>query len=67
MGGADVHNHRSLVGLDVHARSTIAAGLELESGELRFGRLNGPPRAVVNYLEELPGPVLAVYEAGPTG
>lgn len=62
-----MHNHRSLVGLDVHARATVAAGLELDSGELRFRRINGPPRSVVNYLEELPGPVLAVYEAGPTG
>jgi hypothetical protein len=65
MGGADVHNHRSLVGLDVHARSTIPAVLDLENGELRFRRLNGPPRSVVNFLETLPGPVLAVYQAWP--
>ena len=62
-----MHNHRTLVGLDVHARSSIAAGLELGSGELRFRRINGPPRSVVNYLEQLPGPVLATYEAGPCG
>jgi transposase len=67
MGGADVHNHRSLVGLDVHARATVAASLELCSGELRFGRVNGPPRSVVDYLERLAGPVLAVYESGPVG
>ena len=67
MGGADVHNHRTLVGLDVHAKATIAAGLELDSGELRFRRMNGPPRSVVNYLEQLQGPVLATYEAGPVG
>lgn len=62
-----MHNHRTLVGLDVHARSTIPAVLDLASGELTFRRLNGPPRSVVNYLETLPAPVLAVYEAGPTG
>ncbi len=62
-----MHNDRTLVGLDVHARATVAAGLDLESGELRFRRINGPPRSVVNYLEELPGPVSAVYEAGPVG
>ncbi|HUA06443.1 MAG TPA: IS110 family transposase [Solirubrobacteraceae bacterium] len=62
-----MRNHRTLVGLDVHARATVAAVLELESGELRFRRVGGPPRSVVNYLEELPGPVLAVYEAGPLG
>ena len=62
-----MHNHRMLVGLDVHAKASIAAGLELESGELRFRRLTGPPRSVVNYLEGLPGPVLASYEAGPVG
>jgi hypothetical protein len=62
-----VHNHRTLVGLDVHARATVAAVLELESGELRFRRVCGPLRSVASYLEELPGPVLAVYEAGPVG
>jgi transposase len=67
MGGADVHNHRTLVGLDVHARSTIPAVLDLQSGELTFRRLSGPPRSAIDYLETLPGPVLAVYEAGPTG
>ena len=62
-----MHNHRTLVGLDVHAKATIAAGLELDTGELRFRRINGPPRSAVNYLEELPGPVMATYEAGPVG
>ncbi|MBV9803917.1 MAG: IS110 family transposase [Solirubrobacterales bacterium] len=62
-----MHNHRSLVGLDVHARATVAAVLELESGELRFRRITGPPRSVLDYLEELPRPVLATYEAGVVG
>jgi transposase len=67
MGGADVANDRTLVGLDVHARSTVAAVLELGTGELRFCRLTGPPRSVVDYLERLPRPLVATYEAGPVG
>jgi transposase len=62
-----MHNHRTLVGLDVHSKSTVAAVLDLDSGELTVRRLVGRPRSVINYLETLPGPVLAVYEAGPTG
>ncbi|MGZ4200741.1 MAG: IS110 family RNA-guided transposase [Thermoleophilaceae bacterium] len=55
------------VGLDVHARSTHAAVIDVRSGELtraRFGQGNGE---VVSWLAELPGPMRAVYEAGPTG
>ena len=37
------------------------------SPELRRRRLNGPPGEVVGFLASLPGPVRAVYEAGPTG
>ena len=59
--------HKTMVGLDVHAKATVAAVLDLDSGELRFGRISGPPRSVVNYLEGLPGPVVATYEAGPCG
>lgn len=58
---------RSLVGLDVHATQTHACVLEPDSGELRSRRLNGPPRGALDLLAELPAPLLAVYEAGPTG
>jgi len=55
------------VGLDVHARSTHAVAIDVMTGELtrvRFGAgLEGP----VAWLLELPGPVRACYEAGPTG
>ena len=57
----------SLVGLDVHAAQTHAAVLDLATGELRRTRLRVPPREVVSFLAQLPGPVRAVYEAGPTG
>ena len=62
-----MHNHRLLVGLDVHAKATVAACLDVESGELCFRRVNGPPRSVLDYLEGLPASVLATYEAGVVG
>jgi transposase len=55
------------VGFDVHARSTHAAAIDSMTGELtrlRFGPgIEGP----VAWLRELPAPVRACYEAGPTG
>jgi transposase len=55
------------VGLDVHARSTQAAAINLVSGELRRTRFGVGVEPVVEWLRELPGPVRAAYEAGPTG
>jgi transposase len=57
----------SLVGLDVHAAQTQAAVLDMASGELRGVKLRMAPVEVVGFLASLPGPVRAVYEAGPTG
>jgi len=57
----------SLVGLDVHARQTHAALLDVASGEVRVSRLQVVPEEVVAFLAGLPAPMLAVYEAGPTG
>ena len=57
----------SLVGLDVHAAQTHAAILNAETGELRGVKLRVAPVDVVDFLGSLPGPVTAVYEAGPTG
>lgn len=54
-------------GLDVHARKTAAAAVQLGSGEVFKAKLPGSPAAVVEWLQALPGPVRAVYEAGPTG
>jgi transposase len=55
------------VGLDVHARSTHAAAISSLSGELARVRFGPGVEAVVEWLGGLPGPVRAVYEAGPTG
>ena len=54
-------------GLDVHARKTAAAAVQLVSGEVFKAQLSGSPTAVIEWLVSLPGPVRAVYEAGPTG
>jgi transposase len=55
------------VGLDVHARSTHAAAIELYSGELRRARFGAGAEPVLDWLRALPQPVRACYEAGPTG
>ena len=58
---------RSWAGLDVHARSVLAVTLDAQSGELRSQRLPGETAKVVEFLERLPAPSRAAYEAGPTG
>ena len=55
------------VGMDVHARSTHGAAIESLTGELRRVRFGAGTEEVVAWLAGLPGPVRAVYEAGPTG
>ena len=54
--------------MDVHARSTYAASLDVMTGELTRRRFDtGAVEPVVAWLAGLSGPVLACYEAGPTG
>jgi len=55
------------VGLDVHARSTHAAAIEVATGELRRARFGGDSEEVVGWLAGLPQPLRGCYEAGPTG
>ncbi len=55
------------VGLDVHARKTAAAAVQLGSGEVFKAQLSGVPADALQWFATLPGPVRAVYEAGPTG
>jgi transposase len=57
----------SWVGLDVHARSTVASVLDGGSGELRTLRVPTRCEETVAWLQTLPGPVRVAYEAGPTG
>lgn len=55
------------VGLDVHASRTAVAVLDTATGEVLKRTVMGRPHEVMALLEELPAPVRAVYEAGPTG
>ena len=55
------------VGLDVHARSTHAAAIDVGSGELCRARFGAGGEEVIAWLQELPQPLRACYEAGPTG
>src|SRR5581483_5322733 len=55
------------VGLDVHARKTAGAAVHLGSGEVFKAQIPGPPVEAIGWMQSLPGPVRAVYEAGPTG
>jgi transposase len=57
----------SWVGLDVHARSTVASVLIAASGELQTLRVSTCCEETVKWLKTLPGPVRVAYEAGPTG
>jgi transposase len=54
-------------GLDVHARKTAAAAVQLGSGEVWKAQIPGSPLAAIEWLQTLPGEVRGVYEAGPTG
>ncbi len=55
------------VGLDVHARSTHAAAIDVGTGELRRARFGAGGEELIAWLRELPQPLRACYEAGPTG
>ena len=54
-------------GLDVHARSTHAAAINVMTGELVRARFGAGLEEPLAWLGGLRGPVKACYEAGPTG
>ena len=58
---------RTSVGLDVHARSVVAAAIDGVTGELIQTRLTPSHEHIRSWLGDLPGPVAVAYEAGPTG
>ncbi|MCW2721393.1 alpha/beta fold hydrolase [Pseudonocardia sp.] len=58
---------RTSVGLDAHARSVVACGLDGVTGELSERRLTPDHAELLSWLRGLPGPVEVAYEAGPTG
>lgn len=59
--------NRTSIGLDVHARSVVACGLDGQTGEVFERRLCPDPAEVIGWVRELPGPAAVAYEAGPTG
>ena len=60
-------HQRTSVGLDVHARSVVACGLDRETGEVVERRLTPDHREILDWLGGLPAPAKVTYEAGPTG
>ena len=58
---------RTSVGLDVHARSVAAAGLDTVTGEVWERQLRPGSGDILAWLTGLAGPVAVTYEAGPTG
>ena len=58
---------RTSVGLDVHARSVVAAAIDGVTGELVQTRLTPSFEHIRSWLRDLPAPVAVGYEAGPTG
>lgn len=58
---------RTFVGLDVHARSVVACGIDTVTGEVTQARLTPDVEELWQWLARLEGPVAVAYEAGPTG
>jgi len=55
------------VGLDVHALSVVAHGIDEETGKIARARLCPDYGQVLGWLGQLRAPVRVTYEAGPTG
>jgi transposase len=62
-----VTNKRTYVGLDVHARSVKGCAIDRETGEILRQNLAANDAGITQWVATLAGPVLVVYEAGPTG
>ena len=62
-----MRNYRTSVGLDVHARSVVACGLDGDTGEVFERRLTPDHGEIREWITSLPGPAAVAYEAGPTG
>lgn len=58
---------RTSVGLDVHARSVAASGIDGITGEVFQTRLTPSYEHIRSWISDLPGPVAVAYEAGPAG
>ena len=59
--------YRSFVGLDVHARTIVGCAIDDQTGEVVYRRFGYYLAEVASWVDSLPGPQTATYEAGPTG
>jgi transposase len=59
-----VFTERTSVGLDVHARSVVAAGIDGVTGEVFRARLTPGNDVVVGWVRALPGPSAVVLRGG---
>ena len=60
-------SERTSVGLDVHARSVVAAAIDGVTGEVSRARLTPDHGEILRWVRSLPGTAAVAYEAGPTG
>ena len=62
-------DHRTSIGLDVHARSIEACAFVPETGEIVRRSFKCDPEGIAEWAakSEFPKPVKCVYESGPTG
>ncbi len=58
---------RTSVGLDVHARSVVAAAIDGQTGEIHRRKMTPDLAEIPAWIVSLAGPVRVVYEARPTG
>jgi transposase len=58
---------RTSVGLDVHARSVVAAAIDGQTGEIQRRTMTPDHGEILAWMSSLPVPAKVVYEAGPTG
>ena len=63
----EIYRTRISVGLDVHARSVVACGLDRSTGEVFERRLTPDHEEILGWIRGLPDPAVVTYEAGPTG
>jgi len=61
--------YSTIVGIDTHARKNTVTAIITETGEIRQTELPAEPGLLVEWIstQELPDPIMAVYESGPTG
>lgn len=61
--------YSTIIGIDAHARKNTVTAIMPQTGEARQIELAAEPDLLVKWIndQELPTPIMAVYESGPTG